>query len=130
MIVPAGVGSLAAAAARFGAQYGVEVWAVEPAAAACVTASLIAGEPTPVATPGTIMAGLDCAEVSLAAWPSLLYGLRGTVTVDDAQSRAAMTDLTARGLAIGECGAAPLAALPQLDARPVALIATEGLTAG
>ena len=129
IVVPAGVGSLAAAAARFGAHYGVAVWAVEPHAAACVTASLAAGEPTSVATPGTIMAGLDCADVSLAAWPSLLHGLRGTFTVDDAQSRTAMADLAARGLAIGECGAAPLAALPHLDARPVALIATEGLTA-
>ena len=129
IVVPAGVGSLAAAAARFGAHHGVAVWAVEPLAAACVTASLAAGEPTAVPTPGTIMAGLDCAEVSLAAWPSLLHGLRGTFTVDDAQSRAAMADLAARGLAVGECGAAPLAALPHLDARPVALIATEGITA-
>jgi diaminopropionate ammonia-lyase len=130
VIVPAGVGSLAAAAARFGAQHGIEVWAVEPRAAACVTASLAASAPTTVPTPGTIMAGLDCAEVSLAAWPSLLRGMRGTITVDDAQARAAMDDLAKRGLAIGECGAAPLAALSHFDARPVALIATEGLTAG
>ena len=130
IIVPAGVGSLAAAAARFGAHHDVEVWAVEPVAAACVTASLTAGEPTAVPTPGTIMAGLDCAEVSLAAWPSLLHGLRGTITVDDSQSRSAMADLAARGLAIGECGAAPFAGLAHLDRRPVAIIATEGTTSG
>jgi diaminopropionate ammonia-lyase len=130
LIVPAGVGSLAAAAARFGAAHGVEVWAVEPVAAACVTASLEAGEPVAVPTPGTAMAGLDCAEVSLAAWPSLRHGLRGTITVTDEQSRAAMADLRARGLGIGDCGAAPLAALPEVNPRPVALIATEGITAG
>lgn len=129
VVVPAGIGSLAAAAARFGAHHGVEVWAVEPLAAACVTASLAAGEPTAVPTPGTMMAGLDCAEVSLAAWPSLLHGLRGTVTVNDAQAHDAMADLAARGLAIGECGAAPLAAVAHLSARPVALVATEGITA-
>lgn len=130
IIVPAGVGSLAAAAARFGAHRDIEVWAVEPDAAACVTASLAAGEPTAVPTPGTVMAGLDCAEVSLAAWPSLLHGLRGTITVDDSRSRSSMAALAARGLAIGECGAAPLAALAHLDRRPVALIGTEGFTAG
>lgn len=131
VLVPAGVGSLAAAATRFGAAAGVEVWAVEPETAACVTASLAAGEPVAVPTPGTCMAGLDCAEVSLAAWPSLRAGLRGTITVSDEGARTAMADLAAAGLAIGESGAAPLAALPQLDRgdRTVALIATEGLTA-
>lgn len=131
LLVPAGVGALAAAAARFGAAAGVEVWAVEPETAACVTAALAADEPVAVPTPGTCMAGLDCAEVSLAAWPSLRAGLRGTITVSDGQARAAMADLAAAGLAIGESGAAPLAALPQLDRgdRTVALIATEGLTA-
>ena len=49
--------------------------AVEPERAACVTASLAAGEPATVATPGTVMAGMDCAEVSPAAWPSLRDGL-------------------------------------------------------
>lgn len=130
LIVPAGVGALAAAAARFGAQAGVEVWAVEPVSAACVTASLETGEPTVVPTPGTTMAGLDCAEVSLAAWPSLQAGLRGTITVTDDETHAAMRELAAQGLAIGDCGAAPLAALPALDDRPVALIATEGITGG
>ena len=64
-LVPVGVGSLGAAAARWGAAAGVPVLAVEPDVAACLTASLAAGEPTVVDTPGTAMAGLDCAEVSL-----------------------------------------------------------------
>jgi len=133
VIVPAGVGSLAAAAARFGAASGTAVIAVEPATAACLTASLAAGQPTSVDTPGTTMAGLDCAEVSPAAWPSLLAGIHGTVTVTDGQAHAAMRELAAAGLAIGESGAAPLAALHALAgtldrASRVVLIATEGPT--
>ena len=60
------------------------------------------------------MAGLDCAIVSPAAWPSLLPGIRGTITVSDVETHAAMRELAAAGLAIGESGAAPLAALPAL----------------
>lgn len=144
LLVPVGVGSLAAAAARFGARAGVKVVGVEPVAAACLTESLAAGEPARVQTPGTAMAGLDCAEVSEAAWPSLRAGIHGTVTVDDGESRAAMRALAAAGLAIGDSGAASLAALTALRADPdcaslrdalglghasrVLLIATEGPT--
>jgi diaminopropionate ammonia-lyase len=118
LVVPVGVGSLAAAAARFGARAGIRVIAVEPATAACLTASLAAGEPTTIATPGTSMAGLDCAEVSAAAWRSLLAGIHGTVTVTDAEAHDAMRELASAGLAIGESGAAPLAALRALATDP------------
>jgi diaminopropionate ammonia-lyase len=144
LLVPAGVGSFAAAAARYGALAGKAVIAVEPETAACVSASLAAGEPTPVPTPGTRMAGMDCAEVSLAAWPSLRDGILGTVAVSDEETIAAMRELAALGLAIGDCGAATLAALRALATEPacaglraavglgrrsrVALIATEGPT--
>ena len=90
------------------------------------------------------MAGLDCAAVSPAAWPSLCAGIHGSVTVADAEAHAAMRELAAAGLAIGDCGAAPVAALRALatedacrelraaarlgrDSR-VLLIATEGPT--
>jgi diaminopropionate ammonia-lyase len=133
LVVPVGVGSLAAAAARHGAAAGVTVIGVEPETAACLTASLAAGRPTEVETPGTAMAGLDCAAVSDAAWPSLRAGIRGTVLVSDDETRAAMADLDASGLAIGESGAAPLAALrhvaPELaPSSRVLLVATEGRT--
>jgi diaminopropionate ammonia-lyase len=130
LLVPVGVGSLAAAAARFGAARGIPVIGVEPEAAACLTASLAAGEPVAVPTPGTSMAGLDCAEVSAAAWPSLLRGVSGTVTVSDAEARAAMRELAGSGLAIGDCGAAPLAALRILVRDPAcsALRAAVGLS--
>jgi diaminopropionate ammonia-lyase len=143
ILVPVGVGSLAAAAARHAARLGVRVIGVEPATAACLTASLAAGRSTRVATPGTTMAGLDCAEVSAAAWPSLSAGIHGTVTVDDAEAAEARRKLRGLGLLIGESGAAPLAALRALLADPacaelrratlarssrVLLLATEGPT--
>ena len=90
------------------------------------------------------MAGLDCAEVSAAAWPSLRDGIHGTVCVGDAEVHDAMRELAAAGLAIGDSGAAPLAALRALATEPacaalraaaelgdggrVVLIATEGPT--
>jgi diaminopropionate ammonia-lyase len=144
VLVPVGVGSLAAAAARHGAHHGARVVGVEPATAACLTASLEHDEPTTVPTPGTAMAGLDCAEVSLAAWPSLHRGLAGSVTVTEDEDGAAMGDLAGAGLAIGESGAAPLAGLRALLTDPactalrnavdlgphtrVLLIASEGRT--
>ena len=132
VLVPVGVGALAAAAARHGAAVGVPVIGVEPVTAACLTASLAAGRPVPVETPGTVMAGLDCAEVSEAAWPSLRTGIRGTVVVTDEETRAAMHRLEVYGLAIGESGAAPFAALPEAVAlgpfSRVLLVATEGRT--
>jgi diaminopropionate ammonia-lyase len=106
---------------------------VEPVGAACLTASLEAGRPAVVATPGTVMAGLDCAEISAAAWSSLRAGISATVTVSDAEALAARDELERHGLLIGESGAAPLAALAHLTTllRPesrVLLIATEGRT--
>jgi len=149
VLVPVGVGSLGAAAARFGAAAGIPVIAVEAVDAACLTASLRAGEPTVIPTPGTTMAGLDCAEVSPGAWPDLRAGIAGTVTVSDDEAAAAMAELQdGFGLAIGECGAAPLAALRALAggtgagctalrdfvglgaSSRVLLVATEGRTGG
>ena len=133
IVVPVGVGSLGAAAARYGAAVGAAVIGVEPETAACLTAALAGGR-----------AGRDpdardddgrprLREVSEAAWPSLLPGIRGTITVSDVETHAAMRELADAGLAIGESGAAPLAALPalaDLDVDPgrVLLIATEGPT--
>jgi diaminopropionate ammonia-lyase len=144
VLVPVGVGSLAAAAARHGAAVGAAVVGVEPVTAACLTASLRHGEPTAVPAPGTTMAGLDCSEVSAAAWPTLQRGIAGTVTVTDAEAAAAVQQLAAAGLTIGESGAAALAALRNLQLDPacsdlrdhlgvgrhtrVLLIASEGAT--
>jgi diaminopropionate ammonia-lyase len=144
LLVPAGVGSLAAAAARYGARAGVAVIGVEPETAACLTASLTAGTPTAVANSGTTMAGLNCSEISASAWPSLRDGIHGMLTVTDAEVHAAMRELACAGLVIGDCGAATLAALRALATEPgcaglhqavgmgarsrVVLVATEGAT--
>ena len=61
------------------------------------------------------MAGLDCAKVSPVAWPSLQRGIAGTVMVSDREADAAMRELSASGLTIGESGAAPLAGLRALQ---------------
>ena len=131
LLVPIGVGSLGAAAARFAAQAGITLIGVEPVTAACLTASLAAGAPASIPTPGTTMAGLDCAEVSATAWPTLRDGVHGTVTVTDAEVADAVRELLAAGLAIGESGAAPLAALRALvtDTECNALRAVAGLGA-
>ncbi|MGZ4203256.1 MAG: pyridoxal-phosphate dependent enzyme [Thermoleophilaceae bacterium] len=132
LLVPMGVGSLAAAAVSFAAHLSspVPVVGVEPVTAACVTASLEAGGPVTIETPGTSMAGLDCARPSAVAWPALRDGLHATVTVGDEELAGPLRELAALGHAIGECGAAPLAALAacgELGSRPL-LIATEGVT--
>jgi diaminopropionate ammonia-lyase len=145
IVVPVGVGSLAAAAARHGAAAGARVIGVEPVAAACLSAALLAGAPASVRTPGTSMAGLDCAEVSAAAWPALHRGIAGSVSVTDEEAAGAMDELAATGLAIGESGAAALAGLRALMTDPrcsalrdaveaglrtrALLIASEGITA-
>jgi diaminopropionate ammonia-lyase len=128
IVVPIGVGSLAAAAVQCAA--GATVIGVEPVTAACVTESLRAGEPVEIPTPGTTMAGLNCARPSAVAWPILRDGLYGTVTVTDDQAAAAVRELASHGLAIGESGAAALAALSllDLDDQRVLLIASEGPT--
>ena len=144
LLVPIGVGSLGAAAARFAAHTGARLIGVEPETAACLTASLAAGAPTAVRTPGTVMAGLDCAELSPSAWPSLRNGVHGTVTVSDGEANAAVAELATAGHGIGESGAAPLAALRALvsdeacdelrravgldGSSRVLLVATEGRT--
>ncbi len=130
VLVPVGVGSLAAAAARFGAASGAHVVGVEPASAPCLTASLAAGEMVEVPTPGTSMAGLDCAAVSAAAWRDLRAGIRGTVTVADAEAHAAMRELATHGVRAGESGAATLAGLRVLAADPEAAALREAIGFG
>jgi diaminopropionate ammonia-lyase len=113
VVVPIGVGSLAATAVRFAAHQDppAAVFGVEPVTAACVTASLAAGEPVTVETPGTSMAGLDCARPSAVAWPELRDGLTGTVTVGDAEVAQVVKLGAAWDLELGESGAAAPAGL-------------------
>ena len=146
VICQIGVGAFAAAAIRFACHQVPPAVAigVEPATAACAMASLAAGRPVVIDTPGTSMAGLNCATPSHAAWPSLRDGLTGCVAVSDDEARVAMRDLAAMGVVAGDCGAASLAALRALVRDPecaelarsaglgpasrVLLVSTEGAT--
>ena len=116
VVVPVGVGGLAAAAVRHWRRRGrpTRILGVEPLAAACVLRSLRAGRIVTVPGPhDSIMAGLNCGTPSLVAWPFLRAGLDAVVAVADERARQAMRDLAAAGVVAGETGAASLAGLTE-----------------
>jgi diaminopropionate ammonia-lyase len=121
LVVPVGVGSLAAAAVRTG----IPTIGVEPESAACLAAALEAGEPVRIPTPGTVLGPLDCAEVSAAAWPDLRR-IAAIVTVSDDELE------PVPGLEhLGDCSLAAVAGLRKLELDPAArtvVIATEGIS--
>lgn len=143
VMLPAGVGALAAAGV---AAYDTRLprpalVSVEPADAACVLASIRAGELTEVPGPHrSIMVGLNCGNASLIAFPTLLAGLDWCVAVHDGRAEQAMRWLDADGIVAGETGAASLAGaigVIELGGRDlvgltadatVLLIVTEGAT--
>lgn len=115
VVVPSGVGSLLQGALTFYRSQPVPdttaVVSVEPDSAACVLASLSAGEPVTVETGATIMAGMNCGTTSSLAWPYIANGLDAAIAVTDAADSVAARDLNRLGIAAGPCGAAGLAAL-------------------
>ena len=118
VVVPVGVGGLAAAAVRHWHRRGRRrppcLLGVEPLAAACVLRSLRAGRIVTVPGPhDSIMAGLNCGTPSLVAWPLLRAGLDAVVAVADERARQAMRDLAEAGVVAGESGAASLAGLAE-----------------
>jgi diaminopropionate ammonia-lyase len=118
VVVPVGVGGLAAAAVRHWHRRGLwrppRLLGVEPLAAACVLRSLQVGRMVTVPGPhDSIMAGLNCGTPSLVAWPLLRSGLDAVVAVADERARQAMRDLAAAGIVAGETGAASLAGLAE-----------------
>ena len=123
VLIQGGVGGLVCAAAswfasRFGASRPFAI-ACEPDKAACLFESARARMPVHVeGALDTIMAGLRCAEPSIAAWPAILRGIDAFMTVDDERVLAAMEMLSSAppGERIGAgpsgaCGAASLIAL-------------------
>ena len=139
VVVPVGVGALAAAAVR-SAPAGATLVSVEPTSAACVLASVAAG--TAVEVPGphsSCMAGLNCGLPSPLALPLVAARFAGFVAIDDAYAEEATRVLAAEDLAVGESAAASLGGLlalsgPErlalgLDSRASALLVlTEGVT--
>lgn len=139
VVVPVGVGALAAAAVNHWCrgEGGPALVGVEPLEANCVMASVLAGEPTMVPGPHrSIMAGLNCGTPSRVAWPLVSTGLATLVAVGDDLARQAVRDLAAVGIEAGETGGAALAGLSALassgravgDGATVLLICTEGVT--
>jgi diaminopropionate ammonia-lyase len=142
LIVQAGVGSLAAAAAawasdRFGANRPCFV-CCEPLTADPLLQSARAGAPTTSTQPmDTMMSGLRCSVASSLAIPILLRAADLFVSIDDERTREAMR-LLARpqdgdtAIVAGPSGAAGLGALLAIhDRHPgarVLLVNTEGAT--
>ena len=115
LVVPVGVGSLAAAAARFAARAGLAVVGVEPESAACLGASLAGGEAHRGRYSGN-QHGRARLRRGLGGRRSLPleHGIRNTLTVSDAEAETAVQELARADLAIGHSGAAALAGLRAL----------------
>ena len=133
VVVPVGVGSFAQAVITHyrSRESRTRLVAVEPDSAACVLASLKAGELTTIPTGDTVMAGLNCGTPSATSWPFLLNGLDAAVAISETDCTNAMKDLHALNVHSGPCGAAPLAGLRALrselgDIDTAVLISTEG----
>lgn len=114
VVVPVGVGSLAQAAiAHYRGQTVTggrpALLGVEPETAACVLASLLAGELKTVPTADTAMDGLNCGTPSNLAWAQLRNGLDAAVAISDDAALAAVADLEAVGISTRPSGAASLA---------------------
>jgi len=122
VVVPIGVGALASAVVdHVAAGDGPPpcVVGVEPAAAACVMASLAADRmlslPGPLASP---LSGLNCGTPSLVAWPTLREGLAAVVALDDAEAQLGAERAIAAGVDVGPCAGAVFAAADLLLAGP------------
>lgn len=151
VFIQAGVGGVAAAMAGFFAlALGPDrpkIVVVEPARAACLYASALAGEPVAIADgPPTVMAMLECREPSRMAWRVLARLADAFMTVEEQAAIAAMNRLARPlpgdgAIVAGESGGAGLAGLTRAAADPtlrealgldaasrVLLFVTEGAT--
>jgi diaminopropionate ammonia-lyase len=145
VVVPIGVGSLAAAAARhFRATPGERprLVGLEPIDAACALASARAGAPVSVDDePTSIMAGLNCPTPSSDAWPQLAAAFDGFCAIGDGHVLWGMRRLAAEGLDRGGCAGGVVGGLRALLDDPARrealdlpadatalLILTEGVT--
>jgi diaminopropionate ammonia-lyase len=144
VVIQVGVGALGAAAVRHWRSVDSatpKMVCVEPERAACVLASVEAGQITHVPGPhDSIMAGLNCGTPSLVAWPLVSTGFDTYVAIEDNYARVAMKTLAGAGIVAGETGAAGLGGLVALaervegeelgfgDDMSVLLLSTEGAT--
>ena len=126
VVVPIGVGALAAATA---AHFRTHVWpvgqarrppvliGVEPDTANCAMASARAGHLVEVPGPHrSVMAGLNCGQASPVAWPWVSAGFDWFVAGGDDLATTGMRLLADQGVVSGESGAATVGALAALAA--------------
>ena len=145
VVVPIGVGSLAAAAARhFRASPGERprLVGLEPIDAACALASARAGEPVTVdGDLSSVMAGLNCPTPSADAWPQVAAAFDAFCAVGDRHVLEGIRRLAAGGLDRGGCAGgvvggltallgdrAHRAALDLPEHATALLVLTEGVT--
>ncbi|CAD0082939.1 unnamed protein product [Aureobasidium vineae] len=118
IITPVGVGSLAQAVIRYArGRRNFQTVAVEPDTAACLHASLVAGEATSIVTSNTVNAGCNCGTLSSISWPYLRDYIDLSTTVSDFETHVAVQDMHRHGVNAGPCGASGLAALKRLVAE-------------
>lgn len=118
-----GIGALANALVRHYRQNeheaGPKILSVEPLRAACMLASMEAGEIVTIPGPhDSIMAGLNCGCPSIVAWPIVSAGIDAFIAIPDERAREAMRALARVGIVAGETGAAGLAGLIELLTGP------------
>ena len=134
-MIQAGVGGLLCAAVTHfrSRESGPLIVSVEPTSADGLLESISSADGSPCVSNGaqdSIMAGLNCREVSFTAWPSIRRGVDIFAAIEDSWTIEAMRLLADCGISSGESGAAGLAGLLVLraefpDARAL-LINTEG----
>jgi diaminopropionate ammonia-lyase len=117
--VQVGVGALAAAVARHYRQADrssqPRLLSVEPLHAACMLASMEAGEIVSVPGPhDSIMAGLNCGRPSIISWPTVSSGFDAFIAISDQRAREAMRQLARAGIVAGETGGSGLAGMIEL----------------
>jgi diaminopropionate ammonia-lyase len=114
VFIQAGVGGLLCAAVNHfrSLEPPPTIVCVEPEVADGLLESISLGEPSVSKGPqNSIMAGLNCSEVSLTAWPSIKRGVDIFLAIEDSRTLDAMRLLAGLGIDSGESGAAGLAGL-------------------
>ena len=135
VFIQAGVGGLLCAAVDYfrSREPSPTIVCVEPEAADGLLESISSRDGKPAVSKGpqnSIMAGLNCSEVSLTAWPSIRRGVDIFLAIEDFRALHAMRLLAGQGIDCGESGAAGLAGLvalrDQFQGQRVLVINTEG----
>jgi diaminopropionate ammonia-lyase len=131
VIVQAGVGGLLCAAVHHFSS--ARMVCVEPESADGLLESIASPAGKPSVSRGrqdSIMAGLNCSEVSLTAWPAIRNGVDLFVTIEDRLALEAMKLYANVGIDSAESGAASLGALlaypDEFREARVMLVNTEG----